>query len=57
MSIERITVFCFGASYAVALLLELANLLRPSAALRLLSSRSVARGRNTLASSNSSATA
>ena len=44
MSIERITVFCFGASYAVALLLELANLLHPRAALRLLSSISDAAG-------------
>jgi hypothetical protein len=27
--LERITIFCFGASYAVALAFELAGLLRP----------------------------
>jgi ABC-type transport system involved in cytochrome c biogenesis permease subunit len=31
MPLERITVFCFGASYAVALALELAHYLRPRA--------------------------
>src|SRR5262249_44624758 len=29
MPIERITIFCFGASYAVALALELVSLVRP----------------------------
>jgi ABC-type transport system involved in cytochrome c biogenesis permease subunit len=37
MWVERVTVFCFGASYALALLLELIHLLRPHAYLRLLS--------------------
>jgi ABC-type transport system involved in cytochrome c biogenesis permease subunit len=37
MGIERITLFCFGASYAVALILELALLARPRPLLRLLS--------------------
>jgi ABC-type transport system involved in cytochrome c biogenesis permease subunit len=36
MLLERVTVFCFAASYAVAFLLELAQLLRPRPALRLL---------------------
>jgi len=36
MWFERITVFCFGASYALALLLELVHLLRPRSLLRLL---------------------
>jgi ABC-type transport system involved in cytochrome c biogenesis permease subunit len=36
LPVERITIFCFGASYAVALLCELARLVRPSKALRLL---------------------
>jgi ABC-type uncharacterized transport system permease subunit len=34
MWVERTTVYCFGASYAVALLLELVNLLRPRPILR-----------------------
>jgi ABC-type transport system involved in cytochrome c biogenesis permease subunit len=33
---ERVTIFCFGASYAVALAFELAGLLRPGRLLRLL---------------------
>jgi ABC-type transport system involved in cytochrome c biogenesis permease subunit len=37
MWVERVTVFCFGASYALALLLELIHLLRPQPYLRLLS--------------------
>jgi ABC-type transport system involved in cytochrome c biogenesis permease subunit len=37
MWVERITVYCFGASYALALLLDLIHLLRPSAYLRVLS--------------------
>jgi ABC-type uncharacterized transport system permease subunit len=37
MWVERITVYCFGASYALALLLELIHLFRPRAYLRLLS--------------------
>jgi len=36
MSIDRITLFCFGASYAVALALELIQLVRPRAVQRLL---------------------
>lgn len=36
MRFERITVFCFGASYALALVLELIHLLRPRPILRLL---------------------
>ena len=35
--LDRITLFCFGASYAVALLLELLHLLRPRPVLRILS--------------------
>src|SRR5262249_19877299 len=34
MPLDRITVFCFGASYAVALVLELLHLRRPGAAQR-----------------------
>src|SRR6516165_2312491 len=34
--LERVTIFCFGASYAVALIFELAGLLRPQRWLRLL---------------------
>jgi ABC-type transport system involved in cytochrome c biogenesis permease subunit len=34
-ALERITIFCFGASYAVALAFELASLLRPHRVLRL----------------------
>jgi len=34
MWVERVTVYCFGASYALALLLELVNLLRPRPYLR-----------------------
>ncbi len=37
MIFERVTVFCFAASYAVALLLEVAQLFRPRAAVRLCS--------------------
>jgi ABC-type transport system involved in cytochrome c biogenesis permease subunit len=37
MWVERITVFCFGASYAIALLLELVYLLWPRSYLRILS--------------------
>ena len=36
MWVERITVYCFGASYALALLLELIHLLRPHAYLQFL---------------------
>jgi ABC-type transport system involved in cytochrome c biogenesis permease subunit len=36
MLIERVTVFCFAASYGVAFLLELAQLVRPRPVLRLL---------------------
>src|SRR5436305_5054152 len=36
MPLERITIFCFAASYAVALALELLGLLRPRPVLRLL---------------------
>src|SRR5438552_13612459 len=36
MSIDRITIFCFAASYAVALGLELLQLVRPRALSRLL---------------------
>src|SRR5262249_2956737 len=35
MPLERITLFCFGASYATAFLLELLRLLRPRPVLRL----------------------
>jgi ABC-type transport system involved in cytochrome c biogenesis permease subunit len=42
--LEGITIFCFGASYAVALALELARLLRPWPALRLLARISGAAG-------------
>src|SRR5262249_26404771 len=37
MWVERISVYCFGASYALALLFELIRLIRPHAYLRLLS--------------------
>ena len=37
MWLERITIFCFAASYGLALVLELINLLRPHALVRLLS--------------------
>src|SRR6516162_5272958 len=36
MPLERITVFCFGASYATALILELAHLLWPRRLVRLI---------------------
>lgn len=44
MSLDRITVFCFAASYSVALALELGNLLRPRPMLRLLASSSAGAG-------------
>src|SRR4051812_48365829 len=47
MPIEKITVFCFAASYALALVLELVNLLRPRKLLRAL--RAVSGGAGLLA--------
>src|SRR5438132_1668368 len=44
MSLERITVFCFGASYAVALAMELIQLRWPRAIQRLLANLFVAAG-------------
>ena len=35
--LERVSVYCFAASYAVALLLEVIHLLRPGSAIRFVS--------------------